>query len=165
MMHAAARFKAARASSALLPWLTNLTMRQKHLVPYRTRVVSGATGRVLEIGIGFGLNLPFYGQSVKQIVGLDPSAELLEMARVGGSASVDTVVTTGSITRMPNTGWKGRRHRSQTIPNLTPVGHRLADWPVLTRCCLVLAQHGAKWNPSWLSAGSDGQQQAEAATV
>ena len=45
---------------------------------------------------------------------------------------------------LPDTGWKGKRHRSQTIPNLTPVGHRLADWPVLTRCCLVLAQHGAK---------------------
>src|SRR5437899_807903 len=29
----------------------------------------------------------------------------------------------------------------------------------------ALAQYGAKWNPSWVSAGSNGQQQAEGATM
>jgi len=106
----------------ILPWLTHLSMRQARLVPYRTRVVSGATGRVLEIGIGSGLNLPFYGQNVKQIVGIEPSPMLLDMARnaarrsmshlelVEGtaeaipieSASIDTVVTTWTMCSIPN---------------------------------------------------------------
>ena len=67
----------------VVPSLTHLSMQQAQLVPYRKRVVSGATGQVLEIGIGSGLNLPFYSQSVKQIVGIDPSPKLLEMAQGG----------------------------------------------------------------------------------
>jgi hypothetical protein len=57
----------------VVPWLTHLSMQQAQLVPFRKRVVSGATGQVLEIGIGSGLNLPFYSQNVKQIIGIDPS--------------------------------------------------------------------------------------------
>jgi ubiquinone/menaquinone biosynthesis C-methylase UbiE len=106
----------------ILPWLTHLAMRQVRLVPYRTRVVSGAKGRVLEIGIGSGLNLPFYGQNVKQIVGIEPSPRLLDMARKAArrgrshlelvkgtaeaipieSASIDTVVTTWTMCSIPN---------------------------------------------------------------
>ncbi|MEO1928877.1 MAG: class I SAM-dependent methyltransferase [Gammaproteobacteria bacterium] len=41
-----------------------------------------ATGNVLEVGIGSGLNLPYYQKdNIKEIWGLDPSEELLEMAR------------------------------------------------------------------------------------
>ena len=36
---------------------------------------------VLEIGIGSGLNLPFYSRNVKRVIGLDPSPKLLSMAR------------------------------------------------------------------------------------
>jgi hypothetical protein len=57
----------------VLPWLIDLSMRQSRLAPYRRRVVSAASGRVLEIGIGSSLNLPFYGNSVVQIVGIEPS--------------------------------------------------------------------------------------------
>lgn len=105
----------------ILPHLINLAMRQKTLATYRERVVPAAEGRVLEIGVGSGLNLPFYSQNVKAVVGLDPSPKLLAMARrvehrnlgkvefmVGSaeeipieSASVDTVVTTWTLCSIP----------------------------------------------------------------
>src|SRR6516165_7092921 len=75
----------------IVPWLTHLSMQQAQLVPYRSRVVSGATGQVLEIGIGSGLNLPFYSQSVKQIIGIDPSPKLLEMAQGAATQSSPSV--------------------------------------------------------------------------
>ena len=46
----------------IIPFLIDLAMRQRNLAAYRNRVVSAAEGRVLEIGIGSGRNLPFYSQ-------------------------------------------------------------------------------------------------------
>lgn len=69
---------------------------QRHILPHaldfacglpmvgrqRQLVVPRARGRVLEIGIGTGLNLRYYDQSrVTQIVGLDPALELHPLAR------------------------------------------------------------------------------------
>ncbi|HET6467601.1 MAG TPA: class I SAM-dependent methyltransferase [Geminicoccaceae bacterium] len=65
----------------VLPWLIHGAMRQEQLAPLRQRVVQGATGRVLEVGIGSGLNLPLYGRDVELVYGVDPSEALLEMAR------------------------------------------------------------------------------------
>ena len=65
----------------ILPTLIDLSMRNKQLVPYRQRVAGGAEGRVLDIGIGSGFNLPFYGPQVGEIFGLDPSPHLLTRAR------------------------------------------------------------------------------------
>ena len=105
----------------ILPWLVHLSMRQRRLAPYRNRAVSNATGRVLEVGMGSGLNLPFYGDKVTEIIGLEPSAKLLAMANkaarksqiplrlVEGTAeaipienqSVDAVVTTWTMCSIP----------------------------------------------------------------
>jgi hypothetical protein len=68
----------------ILPHLITFAMSNKDLAPYRRRVVSAARGRVLEIGIGSAPNLSFYSDSVEEIIGLDPSPELLEMARRRG---------------------------------------------------------------------------------
>jgi len=40
-------------------------------------VVAGAHGRVLEIGVGSGLNFPLYGEQVELVYGIDPSPRLL----------------------------------------------------------------------------------------
>jgi ubiquinone/menaquinone biosynthesis C-methylase UbiE len=65
----------------MLPRLLHLAMKQKEARRQRERIIPAASGRVLEIGIGSGLNLPFYGPAVESVTGVDPSAELLAMAR------------------------------------------------------------------------------------
>ena len=65
----------------VLPRLIHFGMRQKQLVPLREQLVAGARGRVLEIGVGSGLNLPFYPREIELLLGLEPSRELLQMAK------------------------------------------------------------------------------------
>ena len=101
----------------IVPHLLALAMRNRELVPYRQLVGRAASGRVLEIGIGSALNLPFYGPEVTEVVGVDPSPALVAMARrrqsglrfplkvIEGtgeqvpleSGGFDTVVTTWSL--------------------------------------------------------------------
>jgi SAM-dependent methyltransferase len=48
----------------------------------RQKVVPLAEGRVLEIGIGSGLNLPYYDpKKVERVIGLDPAEEMLAYAK------------------------------------------------------------------------------------
>jgi ubiquinone/menaquinone biosynthesis C-methylase UbiE len=65
----------------VLPRLLHHSMKNKEVSRTRRRVIPAARGRVLEVGIGSGLNLPFYGGEVRSVTGVDPSAELLAMAR------------------------------------------------------------------------------------
>lgn len=65
----------------ILPCLIHLSMRQRNLLAYRQRVIPLAEGRVLEIGVGSGLNLPLYSSRAESVIALDPSPELLDMAR------------------------------------------------------------------------------------
>lgn len=72
-----------------LPKLLNLAMKAPAMKALRKRLVPLAEGRVLEVGIGSGLNLPFYNKSV-HVTGLDPSLELQAYAReVADHESVD----------------------------------------------------------------------------
>src|SRR5262245_32201384 len=114
-------FKMSLYCDHVLPYLLNLSMKQATLEPYRRRVAGRAEGRVLEIGIGSGINLPFY-PAATSLVGLDPSDKLLSMARraatcrsvsielLKGTAeaiplpdnSVDTVVMTWTLCSIPD---------------------------------------------------------------
>jgi len=85
----------------IVPLLINLSMRQRNLVDYRRRVVPGAEGRVLEIGVGSGLNLPFYSQRVRQVIGLEPSPKLIAMARRAQRASAAAQFIEGSAEEIP----------------------------------------------------------------
>jgi ubiquinone/menaquinone biosynthesis C-methylase UbiE len=104
----------------IVPHLVNLAMRNTQLLPYRERLLAKASGRVLEVGVGSGVNLPLYPQSATGIVGLDPSPKLLAMARektarvpvstLDGIAesipleddSFDTVVMTWTLCSIPD---------------------------------------------------------------
>lgn len=69
----------------VLPHLVHGGMASDRLRPWRAATVRAARGRVLEIGIGSGLNFPFYGREVREVVGVDPSPGLLERAARAGS--------------------------------------------------------------------------------
>ena len=50
----------------------------------RKKVVPLATGDVVEIGVGPGLNLQYYNfEKVKKVIGIDPSDELNKIAKWG----------------------------------------------------------------------------------
>lgn len=65
----------------VLPRLIDLAMRNKESARLRAEWLPNAHGEVLEIGVGSGLNLPFYSEHVRRVFGVDPSAELQRMAR------------------------------------------------------------------------------------
>ncbi len=135
----------------IVPHLVNLSMRNQRLVPYRERVISATQGRVLEIGVGSGLNLPFYQPGVGEIMGLEPVPRLLAMAQLAtaqapapvslieGSAeaiplddgSVDTVVSTWTLCTIPNVAEALLEIRRVLKPNgrLLFVEHGLAPEP------------------------------------
>ncbi|MBW2370268.1 MAG: class I SAM-dependent methyltransferase [Deltaproteobacteria bacterium] len=65
----------------ILPKITEFLCSGKPIMYQRKKVVPLAKGRVLEIGIGSGLNLQFYDSSkVEYLWGLDPSAQMRKMA-------------------------------------------------------------------------------------
>jgi ubiquinone/menaquinone biosynthesis C-methylase UbiE len=107
----------------VLPHLVDLSMRNRETARLRADWIPHARGEVLEIGIGSGLNLPFYSPEVRRVYGVDPSVGLQRMARkrvAAGrlpveffsqsaeeplplpSASVDTVVVTWTMCSIPN---------------------------------------------------------------
>jgi ubiquinone/menaquinone biosynthesis C-methylase UbiE len=77
----------------LLPRIIDLAMKNKDAAKVRAALIPQARGEVLEIGIGSGLNLPFYSPEVKHIFGVDPSLELQKMAskRVAAPIEVDFI--------------------------------------------------------------------------
>ena len=130
-----------------MPHLVNLAMRNRQLAPYRERTIRRAEGRVLEIGVGSGLNLPLYTSRATELLGLDPHPRLLAMASgkprsvpsklIEGSAesipldddSVDTVVSTWSLCTIPNVVTALAEIRRVVRPNgqLLFVEHGLAS--------------------------------------
>jgi len=107
----------------LLPYVIDLACGIKPVRKQRQKVVPLAQGRVLEVGIGTGLNLAHYDKSrVSAIVGVDPAMQMHRLARkrmaragldvelVGVSAeglplddaSFDSVVMTYTLCSIPD---------------------------------------------------------------
>ena len=65
----------------VLPNLVHFACSLRPAMRQRDKVVPIAHGRVLEVGLGSGLNLPYYDASkVSKVWGLDPSPEMIKMA-------------------------------------------------------------------------------------
>jgi SAM-dependent methyltransferase len=108
----------------VVPRLCAWAMRNRLLRPYRERVVGAAEGRVLEVGVGAGMNFPFYRADVTEIIALEPAPRLMAMARQAAEdahrpatfleasaeaiplddRSVDTIVTTWTLCSIPGAG-------------------------------------------------------------
>ena len=65
----------------IMPRFINCACGSKPIMRQREKVVPQASGTVLEIGIGTGLNLPYYdARRVERLIGLDPSQESWKLA-------------------------------------------------------------------------------------
>lgn len=106
-----------------LPRLIELAMKSPEMSRLRAALIPRANGDVLEVGIGSGLNLPFYSADVRRIYGVDPSAELVRLASTRKAAvsvevdllhqsaekelplqsgTIDSVVITWTLCSIPN---------------------------------------------------------------
>jgi ubiquinone/menaquinone biosynthesis C-methylase UbiE len=120
----ARRSKMGVYSKYVLPKLVHLTCSMKPNMRQRAKVVPAARGRVLEIGIGSGLNFPYYDSDrVTKFWGLDPAPEMLRLAERAARSlafdvdflelpadeipledcSVDTVMVTYTLCTIPET--------------------------------------------------------------
>ena len=107
----------------VLPRIIDAVMSNKDCARLRADWIPQARGEVLEVGIGSGLNLPFYSSDVQRVYGVEPSVELQRMARrrtVGRrfavefltqsaeerlpltNASIDTAVITWTLCSIPD---------------------------------------------------------------
>ncbi len=109
----------------ILPKVVNLTCSAEPITYQRKKVVPLAKGRVLEIGIGSGLNLPFYDPSKVEFIGLSGEEIPLE------SNSADTVLVTYTLCTIPDVlrALEGMRRV------LRPGGE------------LIFCEHGLEWSP------------------
>lgn len=149
----------------VLPRMLNALMKSPEMTQIRATQVPKACGRVLEVGVGSGLNLPFYEPGT-QVFAVDPSEELQVYARQVAQAngtdvifaaqsgeaipadnnSFDAAVITWTLCTIPDAG----KALEEVRRVLKPQGR------------LVFAEHGvspepgvAKWqnriNPVWRS--------------
>ncbi|MDN3454300.1 MULTISPECIES: methyltransferase domain-containing protein [unclassified Psychrobacter] len=66
----------------VLPKMIDVACSTGNVMKARSKIVPQALGKVLEIGIGSGLNLQFYDpDKVSSIIGVDPAAQMQSLAR------------------------------------------------------------------------------------
>lgn len=71
----------------VLPKLIDVACSTGNVMKARSKIVPQALGEVLEVGIGSGLNLPFYDpKKVSSIIGIDPAAQMQSLARKRATA-------------------------------------------------------------------------------
>ena len=106
----------------ILPPLLNCCCGTKPITYQRKKIIPEANGDILEIGVGSGLNIPFYDKNkVSKIIALDPSEDLNSMAKIKAKAnnlnihfltgvaediqiadsSIDTIVITYTLCTIP----------------------------------------------------------------
>ena len=121
----------------VLPWVIDMACGLPMVQKQRRQLVPQAQGRVLEIGMGTGRNLPFYDRHrVTRLVGVDPAMQMHRLAQkrsreadlavelMGLSAehlptadaSFDTVVCTYTLCSIPDAAQALREMRRVLVP-------------------------------------------------
>lgn len=86
----------------IVPWMIDKVMTGDVVEADRAVIVPRASGAVLELGMGSGHNLGFYGPEVKALHAVEPSAELAAMARKRtGEVSFPVEIAEVSAETMP----------------------------------------------------------------
>ncbi len=88
--------------AAFYEWYARLGTERRLTDPLRRETVGQASGVVLEIGAGTGLNFPFYHpERVEQVEAIEPDVAMLAYARERvGQASVPITLTQASVSAL-----------------------------------------------------------------
>lgn len=68
-------------TQVVFPRFCDLLLNRPLVARHRRELLAHASGEVLEIGFGTGLNLPFYPEGVRKLTTVDPSAGMHSLAR------------------------------------------------------------------------------------
>ena len=149
----------------ILPKFLNCACGSKPINYQRQKIVPLAKGKVLDIGIGSGLNIPFYNSDkIDQVIGIDPSHELIELAKElanDSKASIDFVIGSAESIPYPDNFFDTVlvTYTMCTIPNVAIANKEM--WRVLKDDGrLIFCEHGlapdkkiSKWqnriDPFW----------------
>jgi SAM-dependent methyltransferase len=75
------RYAMSLYSKYVLPRLLHHGMASPYLTPYRAELLPHAHGRVLELGFGSGLNLPYYPSHLQELHAVEINAGMLTLAQ------------------------------------------------------------------------------------
>ena len=149
----------------ILPKCLNCACGSKPINYQRQKVVPLAKGKVLDIGIGSGLNIPFYSSDkIDKVIGIDPSHELIELAKElanDSKASIELVIGSAESIPYPDNFFDTVlvTYTMCTIPNVAIANKEM--WRVLKDDGrLIFCEHGlapdkkiSKWqnriDPFW----------------
>ena len=78
--------------------LYNLVIRKMIPAVWRQKCATMAQGQILEVGVGTGLMLPFYGSAATEVVGIDLSSDMLDQAaKISSGFSFPVQLESGSF--------------------------------------------------------------------
>ena len=149
----------------ILPKFLNCACGSKPINYQRQKIVPLAKGKVLDIGIGSGLNIPFYNSDkIDKVIGIDPSHELIDLAKElanDSKASIELVIGSAESIPYPDNFFDTVlvTYTMCTIPNVAIANKEM--WRVLKEDGrLIFSEHGlapdkkiSKWqnriDPFW----------------
>ncbi len=68
-------------SQVIVPLLCDFGLGRPFVARYRRELLAHASGNILEIGFGTGLNLPYYPPHVRKVITVDPNVGMYRRAR------------------------------------------------------------------------------------